>query len=269
MYSLLHDFADSVPPELVVLRQWVFWRYVYPDSKPSKPQNKEPKPDKRPVTAMGYAASTTNPEHHSYLDHLLRILRQRPAFADGVGFVFTRDDAFCGIDLDNIWLSDAAEIAPWASLILERFRDTYSEASPSDTGVKIWCRAHAPRCGRWPVENGAIEVYDWGRFFAVTSRAAQATPRVITDHQHDIELLVARLDDNGNNSPTNPIPARIPEGTRHRSLVSLAGTMWRRNMCPEAIEAALLIVNERQCDPPHSPEHIRTKIMPSVQKWPR
>jgi len=44
--------------------------------------------------------------------------------------------------------------------------------------------------------------------------------------------------------------AKVPEGQRHATLVSLAGTMHRRGMTPAAIEAALLAENEQRCDPP-------------------
>ena len=44
--------------------------------------------------------------------------------------------------------------------------------------------------------------------------------------------------------------ATVPEGQRHNTLVSLAGTMRKRAMTPEAIEAALLAENEQRCDPP-------------------
>jgi hypothetical protein len=39
-------------------------------------------------------------------------------------------------------------------------------------------------------------------------------------------------------------------------------------MCPEAIAAALLATNEKQCDPPHSPEHVR-RIVESMRRWAR
>jgi len=37
----------------------------------------------------------------------------------------------------------------------------------------------------------------------------------------------------------------IPHGRQHYTLVSIAGTLARRGVCPEAIEACLLVVNKR------------------------
>lgn len=248
----------SLPDELCALPQWVLWRY---EQKPDKA-----KPDKVPYTCMGYKASVTNPDQWSSYGYALQ-MACRPGFAEGLGFVFSAADPYCGVDLDNCYPSDAAECAPWAKRLLERFGDCYSEASPSDAGVKIWCRARSPRCGKWTVEAGAVEVYDNSRFFTVTGRHAGIL--TIADHQQDIEALVTNLDEDRYVAhQSHTIPDVIPQGQRHPTLVSLAGTMFRRGMTLEAIEAALLITDEKQCDPPHGPEHIH-KIVASMARWQR
>jgi hypothetical protein len=194
-------------------------------------------------------------------------MSRKPDFANGLGFVFAPDDPFCGIDLDNCYPSDAAECAPWAKEILDRFADTYTEESPSGTGVKIWCRAKAPRCGKWLIRAGAIEIYDHARYFAATGQSNGVL--TIADHQADVESLVAYLDE-GN--PIRPraavIPLQIPQGQRHDTLLSLGGTMFRRGMSLEAIEVALAETNQRQCDPPYDREHIR-KMVESMAEWER
>jgi primase-polymerase (primpol)-like protein len=246
----------NIPPELIELQRWILWRYESRDGKVTK----------APYTFMGYRASVTNPEHWTTFECALKFAA-RPGFAAGVGFVFADTDCFCGIDLDDVWQSDADEGAPWAMEILERFADSYQEVSPSDNGTKIWVRAKTPRCGRWPIGAGAIELYDRNRFFTVTGRHTGIL--AVTDHQHDVELLVANLERRQHPlTQTRTIPDTIPQGQRHNTLVSLAGSMWRRGMTPEAIMAALLVTDQRQCDPPHGPEHIH-KIVESMQRWPR
>jgi primase-polymerase (primpol)-like protein len=94
----------DVPQELTALRQWVLWRHG----------TRKGKATKLPITAMGYLASVTNPAHWSEYGYLVKLLTQRPTFAEGLGFVFAPDDPYCGIDLDDIWQSDADEGAPWA-----------------------------------------------------------------------------------------------------------------------------------------------------------
>lgn len=56
-------------------------------------------------------------------------------------------------------------------------------------------------------------------------------------------------------------------GTRNSSLMSLAGTMHRRNMAKETIYIALQSENERRCYPPLPDEEIQT-IVESVSKYP-
>ena len=53
------------------------------------------------------------------------------------------------------------------------------------------------------------------------------------------------------------IPERIPAGKRHPSLVSLAGSMRQRGMGENAIDAALQVTNEEQCDPPKPKAEVR------------
>jgi putative DNA primase/helicase len=54
-----------------------------------------------------------------------------------------------------------------------------------------------------------------------------------------------------------PCSGKIPEGERNDHLASLAGTMRKRAMSREAIEAALLEENRLRCDPPLQDAEVR------------
>jgi hypothetical protein len=251
------------PKELMALRQWVIWRS---EARANDPTGK---PTKVPYQATGYKASNTNPEHWSRFDYALRTWQQQLVPCDGIGFVFSPGDPYAGIDLDDLWLSDADEGAPWGDEIIDRFRDTYMEESPSGRGLKIWCRATLLGSGRnWKVGHGAIEIYDRSRFFAVTGRAGPS--HIITDHQSDVESLIAYLDGGKRaySQSLATVDGKIPYGTQHNTLVSMAGTMRRRGMTTEAIEAALQVVNAQQCERPGPPENIH-KIAMSAARWER
>jgi putative DNA primase/helicase len=58
----------------------------------------------------------------------------------------------------------------------------------------------------------------------------------------------------------------IPEGQRNDTLTSLAGTMRRRGMGAEEIEAALLVTNNKRCEPPLAEDEVR-KIASSVCRY--
>jgi hypothetical protein len=59
---------------------------------------------------------------------------------------------------------------------------------------------------------------------------------------------------------------KIPEGQRNCHLTSLAGSMRRRGMSGEAIEAALLAENVQRCEPPLPESEVR-KIAASVARY--
>ncbi len=59
----------------------------------------------------------------------------------------------------------------------------------------------------------------------------------------------------------------IPETSRNNTLASLAGTMRRKGMSTEAIEAALHVVNQQKCKPPLDPSEV-TAIANSIGRYP-
>jgi len=59
---------------------------------------------------------------------------------------------------------------------------------------------------------------------------------------------------------------KIPQGQRNAALTSLAGTMRRRGMASEAIEAALQTENKASCDPPLAEQEVR-RIATSVGRY--
>src|SRR6266540_739204 len=62
------------------------------------------------------------------------------------------------------------------------------------------------------------------------------------------------------------IGVAIPEGQRNDTLTSLAGTMRRRGMGFDEIEAALLVTNNKRCDPPLAEDEVR-KIASNVCRY--
>jgi hypothetical protein len=102
-----------------------------------------------------------------------------------VGFVFTEADPFAGVDLDNC--VDAGEVAPWAMEIVEAL-NSYTEVSPSGTGLKIWVEATKPgdRC-----KTGDKEMYDSGKFFTFTGE--RFTGEGVEKRQEQLTELYRRL----------------------------------------------------------------------------
>jgi hypothetical protein len=89
-------------------------------------------------------ASSTDPSTWASFEAVADEWRRWPSRYAGPGFVFSAADPFCGIDLDDCRDPDTGEIDAWATEIIEQLA-SYSEVSPSRTGVKIWVFAALPK----------------------------------------------------------------------------------------------------------------------------
>lgn len=56
----------------------------------------------------------------------------------------------------------------------------------------------------------------------------------------------------------------IPEGTRTTALVSLIGSLKSRGMDNEAIRAAIIVENERKCQPPLTENELEKTVFPAI-----
>lgn len=182
--------ADSFDPALIpaALRtrpQWVGWRFVTRGGKQTK----------CPVSARGGGrADSTDPATWASFDEAVGAWRADRCCA-GIGFVFSPDDPFCGVDLDGC-IDDDGDIVPAAREVIDLL-NSYTEVSPSGRGVKVFI------AGRKPVGVGCkskaiagfkeTEVYDRDRFFTVTGRHAPGTPTTVEERQAQLDALCARL----------------------------------------------------------------------------
>jgi putative DNA primase/helicase len=86
-------------------------------------------------------------------------------------------------------------------------------------------------------------------------------------HWQDLpEYLVVALNGSKSTTKVKPQGEPIPETKRNATLASLAGAMRRKGADQSAIEAALLEVNARQCQPPLS-EHEVLRIAGSISQY--
>lgn len=242
-----------VPDTMAELDQWLCWR---------RENN-----TKVPYAIDGRRASSTDPFTWSSHEDALAIWRRFEKLYAGIGFVFTKRDSLVGIDIDD-GLDANGDVKEWAAGIVERFADTYIEVSPSARGLKIFTRGAIPaNVAKVRVGDGGIELYDHARYFTVTGHAFRGAPLEIEDHEHDLKILYGHLTQGRGRWPLQPLDGgRIPHGQQHSTLVSIAGTLRARRVCDEAIEAALQVINERQCEKPGPREHI-SRIVRSSRNW--
>jgi hypothetical protein len=152
--------------ELLPLARWVNWQLEPRDGKLTKVPL-DPRTGRR--------ASTTDPA--TWADYETARQAQARYRFNGVGIVFIAEDDLLGIDLDHCRHKETEVIEPWAREIIDRF-GSYTEVSPSGTGIHILLRGHLPPGSR---RKKPIEVYDRGRFFTVTGAHVPGTPRTIRE----------------------------------------------------------------------------------------
>jgi putative DNA primase/helicase len=167
------DSVYQAPGELRTADQFVCWREEVRDGEPTKV----------PYSVSGGKASTTNPKTWAPLDAALSHAAEHSM--SGVGFVFTEDDPFAGIDIDKCRDAQTGEIEPWAWKIVTAF-DSYTEVSPSGTGLHIFVKATLPGPNN---RKGPLEMYESGRYFTLTGEHLSGTPTEIHERQDVLERL--------------------------------------------------------------------------------
>jgi putative DNA primase/helicase len=131
-----------IPSELLDYKQWILWRRTEVNGRIAK----------LPISPWsGKLASCDKPQTWSTYRHVC--YARRKFRSDGVGFVFTSSDPFCGIDLDQCRTRDG-KIVPNAQAVIDRVA-SYAEVSPSGVGIHILVRAKLPRPGR---RTGKLEL---------------------------------------------------------------------------------------------------------------
>src|SRR5215204_1527510 len=183
-------------PKMRDLKQWLCWRIEDRDGKPTKvpydPSTGEKAESTNPKTWTSYEKARGACRDHGY---------------EGIGFVFTAEDDLCGVDLDKCLDPETGELEGWAQEIIGEL-DSYTEISPSGTGVYILLRGELPS-GR--NRKGRFEAYDRSRYFTVTGKHLAGSPLRIENRQEELRAVVRRvLGEESTNGHTKPVAAPEP-----------------------------------------------------------
>jgi primase-polymerase (primpol)-like protein len=192
----LRPTPNLIPVELRDRPSWVAWKSV--------PKPGRSKPSKVPFNpTTGQPADPTDPKTWGRFDDALALARDR--HFSGFGYVFSRDDPFAGVDVDGCRNPATGQLDPWAEEIVAAL-DTYTEVSPSGTGVKAFLQGRLPgrRCRR-----GKVELYDRDRFFAVTGLKLEIAPANVRPGQAALDGLYRELFDPDLRQPPRTAPAAL------------------------------------------------------------
>lgn len=201
-------FNINIPLELKVKPNWVGHR------------------NKIPVNLVTGNAAASN-DKATWAEYGKVILPLSSGSIDGPGFMF--EPPYIGLDLDDCVENGC--INQFAQEIITAL-DSYTEFSPSKTGVHIICKGALPA----PIKTPALEVYQTGRYFTMTGDR-------ISRHS-----LVRQIDDlaflypGGYNKPKslNERLNSLTEGNRNNTLTGIAGSLRAKGYNPDEIYQLLL-----------------------------
>ncbi|HEX4231437.1 MAG TPA: hypothetical protein VHZ07_22390 [Bryobacteraceae bacterium] len=204
-----------VPSELLEYKQWVLWRRAEANGRTTK----------IPISPWsGKAAACDKPQTWSTYKHVRFALRRFPC--DGIGFVFTDADPFCGIDLDRCRAINGT-IEPNALDVIRRL-GSYTELSLSGTGAHVLIKGKLSGSGR---RKGKVEMYDSGRYFTITGKHLTGTPVEIQHRQDVLADLEAQLFTAGAPAPVPTLSRSLglsDEDLIERAMNARNGDRFRR-----------------------------------------
>lgn len=164
---IAHD-TSKIPVEMRQFKQWVCHDFA------KVPLN--------PYT--GTAAKVNNENTWGSFDDAIFALNA--GIGIGLGFVFTENDPFFGIDLD---VAEGRSPTEFQNSIYRRFL-SYAERSPSGRGLHIICKGRVPNGSLRRSELG-IEIYSSRRYFTMTGIVERDVQ--IVDLQFELDVLCSEI----------------------------------------------------------------------------
>ena len=169
-----------IPKELRDISQWVCWRHetVTNDDGTERATKIPYRPDGQGKASVTDRSNWSSFEQACEAAELMRM--------SGIGFVFSKEDPYCFIDLDDPAkrgkIEDAVRSAQLNQRIYNQF-ESYTEMSPSGKGVHIIVRGQIPEGRR----RDTIEVYSSERYATFTGQVLRDLP--IVDMQTWLNVL--------------------------------------------------------------------------------
>lgn len=209
-----------IPEELKRRKQWICWKY---ENHPGRA-----KPTKVPYNPLtGYRASSVDAS--TWTDY--ETAKSQMGRYSGIGFVFTKEDPYVGIDLDHVLDDKGQFIQQDAKEIFEKC-SSYTEISPSGTGIHIIGKAKLHDVAHKVEENigqGTCEkeLYESGRYFTVTGNQLGQMNEV-----KDLQSVTDELEQ---------VMAKVQKGKRKSSSQTLS--------LPSRVSVSPSAVNAMQEDP--------------------
>lgn len=171
MSDLIEPRLDRVPDALASENQWVVWKAEHIVKRDGTPKTTKIPFDPK----TGKKASSQRRSNWGSFDQACEAYLSGDY--QGIGFVFSADDPFVGIDLDNCFNEDGSLRSDAEAAI--NTTQSFTERSPSGNGLHIICKGRLPGSGHCDNKAGR-EMYQEGRFFTITAD-------IVGDHTQVVE----------------------------------------------------------------------------------
>jgi|GEM_PF-1262096 len=169
MTAPISDWS-AIPARLKQQRQFLLWKLE------EKPGDKKPR--KVPYYANGHRRTGTQgseADRAALVDFETALAVMSKGGYAGIGFAFLPADGLIGIDLDHMRDAETGALSDRALAIVNAC-DSYSEISPSGTGLHIYCTGHTET---FKSNDAGVEVFCERQFFTLTGNHLEGTPREV------------------------------------------------------------------------------------------
>ncbi|CAM4214652.1 hypothetical protein BAMA_02055 [Bacillus manliponensis] len=201
----------NIPTELKNCSQWVLWRKEKRDGKPTKV----------PYQVNNEMAKANN--RNTWSNFKTVVEKYKQGGYDGIGFVFSKQDDYIGIDLDKCVVDgDLSELAQEIMNIVP----SYTEYSPSGEGIHIIAKGKLPLRGPGTGKknpNLGLEIYRHGRYFTFTGNSVNNHP--VEESTEKLKVIFQKYIE----KKEAPVASKTPYVSNESNISNLSNSeLWER-----------------------------------------
>lgn len=203
---------ERLPSDLKVCPQWLLWKPKWIEE-----QNKW---TKVPISQRtGFQASVRKPSDWCSFEAAVATYTEyhKQAELGGLGLVLGYASGTSGADLDNALYSDGS-VASYEAVEIARRFETYTEISPSGTGLHCLFKASVPDGRR----TKGVELYGEGRYFTMTGNPYFDLP--LSERQATADALREYIDLSRNRAVAVNVDWSVEAKYTHEQVWQMATT---------------------------------------------
>ena len=207
-----HPYGN-IPPMLKRHPNWVAWGIHDRSSAATAP----PKAPFNPASLLaGRPAPAKAGVRETWSSYQSAVECVRRGLAQGIGYEFDGNGIY-GVDLDHV-IDNSGKLFPQAREVVDKLA-SYTEISPSGTGLHIFVQAPDANITRHRKKDGFIEIYSTGRYFTVTGNI-YGSARAIESRTTQLQAIHDKflLPDIAQRAAQLPPPAPVQSAEREMFL---------------------------------------------------